>query len=75
MQDSKYQAQLGLSMCLAAKAGKLDVKSLPAKYRQFVIPGINVNRANVDQVENDYVKNTPVYNISDFFAQWVAVAP
>jgi ribose transport system substrate-binding protein len=75
MQDSKYQAQLGLSMCLAARDGKLDVNSLPAKYRQFVIPGINVNRQNVDQVENDYVKKTPVYDIHDFFAQWVSVAP
>ena len=62
-------------MGLAAKQGKLDVQSLPAKYRQFVIPGINVNRQNVEQVENDYVKNTPIYDTSDFFAKWVAVAP
>jgi ribose transport system substrate-binding protein len=75
MQDAKYQAELGLSMSLAAKEGKLDVKSLPAKYRQFMIPGVNVNRQNVDQVENDYVKNTPTYDLSNFFAKWVAEAP
>jgi ribose transport system substrate-binding protein len=75
MQDAKYQAELGLSMSLAAKEGKLDVKSLPAKYRQFMIPGINVNRENIDQVENHYVKNTPKYDLTNFFGKWVAEAP
>jgi len=75
MQDAKYQAELGLAMSLAAKQGKLDVKGLPAKYRQFMIPGINVNSANLDQVINDYVKNTPEYDLTDYFAKFVAEAP
>jgi ribose transport system substrate-binding protein len=51
--DGKYQAELGLAMAFAAKEGKLDVASLPQKYRQFEIPAVNVNRENVDQVLHD----------------------
>jgi len=75
MQDAKYQAQLGLSMSLAAKQGKLDVKKLPSKYRHFMIPGTQVTRANVDQVVNDFMKNTPKYDFSNFFDRFVAEAP
>ena len=70
LNDGKYQAQLGLAMSLAAKEGKLDVKSLPHKYRQFEIPAVNVNRENVNQVVHDYLEATPTYDLSDFFAQW-----
>ena len=49
LNDGKYQFQLGLAMALAAKQGKLDVKSMPQKYRQFEIPAVNVNRDNVEQ--------------------------
>jgi len=73
LEDSKYQAQLGLAMALAAKNGKLDVSSLPAKYRQFAIPPVQVNRENVDQVVKDYIQNTPTYDldVSHFFDRWV----
>src|ERR1700740_2966147 len=53
LNDGKYQAQLGLAMSLAAKEGKLDVKSLPQKYRQFEISAVNVNLANCDEVVQD----------------------
>jgi ribose transport system substrate-binding protein len=75
MQDAKYQSQLGLSMALAARDGKLKVASMPAKYRSFMIPGTQVTRENVEQVVNDYIKNTPKYDLSDFFDRWVAEAP
>ena len=71
LQDAKYQAQLGLAMSLAAKEGKLDVASLPSKHRSFRIPGVEVTRDNVEQVVTDYMENTPDYDLSDFFAQWV----
>jgi ribose transport system substrate-binding protein len=74
-QDSRYQAQLGLTMCLAAKDGKLDVKKLPAKYRSWLIPGVQVNRANVDKFVNEYIKKMPTYDLSDFFAKWAGEAP
>jgi ribose transport system substrate-binding protein len=75
LNDGKYQAQLGLAMSLAAKEGKLDVKSLPHKYRQFEIPAVNVNRENVAQVVHDYIENTPTYDLSDFFARWSVAMP
>jgi ribose transport system substrate-binding protein len=75
LNDGKYQAQLGLAMSLAAKEGKLDVKSLPHKYRQFEIPAVNVNRENVNQVVHDYLEATPTYDLSDFFAQWSVAIP
>jgi ribose transport system substrate-binding protein len=74
-QDSKYQAQLGLSMALAAKRGELDVESLPRKYRSFKIPAIEVNRENVDKVVKEFVESTPTYDLSDFFERWVAAVP
>jgi len=73
-QDSRYQAMFGLSMALAAKQGKLDVKTLPAKYRSWMIPGVNVNRENVDQFVNDYIKKMPTYDLSNFFANWAGEA-
>ncbi len=67
MQDAKYQAQLGLSMALAAKQGKLDVSKLPPAKREFMIPGVEVTKANVDEVVEKYMKNTPKYDLSDFW--------
>ncbi len=68
--DGKYQAQLGLAMALAAKQGKLDVASLPHKYRMFEIPAVNVSSDNVNQVVHDYIDNTPTYDLTNFFARW-----
>jgi ABC-type sugar transport system substrate-binding protein len=70
LNDGNYQAELGLAMSLAAKQGKLDVVSLPHKYRMFEIPAVNVNAANVDQVKHDYIDNIPTYDLSNFFARW-----
>ena len=74
-QDSRYQAQLGLSMCLAAKDGKLDVASLPTKHRSWLIPGVKVNRENVDEFVREYIDKMPEYDLSDFFASWRGEAP
>jgi len=74
-QDSRYQAQLGLSMCLDAKEGKLDVASLPTKYRSWLIPGVKVNRENVDEFVKEYIDKMPEYDLSDFFANWRGEAP
>ena len=74
-QDSRYQAQLGLSMCLDAKEGKLDVASLPTKHRSWLIPGVKVNRENVDEFVREYIDKMPEYDLSDFFANWRGEAP
>src|ERR1700747_1355610 len=75
LNDGKYQFQLGLAMALAAKQGKLNVASLPQKYRQFEIPAVDVNRGNVAQVAHDYIESTPKYDLSNFFAQWSRAIP
>jgi ribose transport system substrate-binding protein len=74
-QDSRYQAQLGLSMALAAKNGKLDVKSLPAKYRSWLIPGVHVTRDNVVKFVAETIDKMPTYDLTDFFAKWSGEAP
>jgi ribose transport system substrate-binding protein len=74
-QDSRYQAQLGLTMCLAAKDGKLDVENLPSKHRSWLIPGVKVNRENVDEFVREYIDKMPEYDLSDFFANWRGEAP
>jgi ribose transport system substrate-binding protein len=74
-QDAKYQSQLGLSMALAAKEGKLDVASLDPKYRSFKIPAVEVNSENVDEIVNKFIENTPEYDLSDFFELWVDQVP
>jgi ribose transport system substrate-binding protein len=71
MQDAKYQAQLGLSMALAAKQGKLNVQALPPEKRDFMIPGVQVTKDNLEQVVNEFVKNTPKYDLNDFWARMV----
>jgi hypothetical protein len=73
--DGKHQAQLGIAMSLAAKEGKLDIQSLPQKYRQFEIPAVKLNRENVSQIARDYLEGTPTYDLSDFFAQWSLEVP
>ncbi len=75
MNDAKYQAGLGLAMSLAAMQGKLDVSAEPQKHRQFEIPAVNVDKANVDQVIHDYIDNTPTYDFSDFYARWSVAIP
>lgn len=70
--DARYQAQLGLSMALAAKEGKLDVANLPSKHRAFLIPGTQVNKDNVDKFVEETLKAMPDYDLSDFFSKFVA---
>jgi ribose transport system substrate-binding protein len=74
-QDSRYQAQFGLTLCLAAKDKKIDVAKLPAKYRSWMIPGVKVNRENVDEFVEEYIKKMPEYDLSDLFANWAGEAP
>jgi len=74
-QDSRYQAQFGLSMALDAKNGKLDVEELPRKYRSWLIPGVPVNRDNVDEFVEEYIEKMPEYDLSDYFASWRGEAP
>ncbi len=68
--DGKYQAELSLAMALAARQGKLNVASMPHKYRMFEISATNVTRENAGQIEQDFIESTPAYDLSNFFARW-----
>jgi ABC-type sugar transport system substrate-binding protein len=74
-QDSRYQAQFGLTLCLQARDGKINVAKLPKKYRSWMIPGVNVNRENVDEFVAEYIDKMPEYDLSDLFANWQGEAP
>jgi ribose transport system substrate-binding protein len=70
LNDGKYLAELCLAMALAAKQGKLDVASLPHEHRMFEVSGLNISAGNVDQMIHDYIDNTPLYDLTSFFARW-----
>ncbi|MDR3497156.1 MAG: sugar ABC transporter substrate-binding protein [Ancalomicrobiaceae bacterium] len=70
--DSRYQAQLGLTMALAAKDGKLDVKAISPEHRAFLIAGTHVTRDNVKTFVAETVKVMPTYDLKDFYSKWVA---
>lgn len=70
--DSRYQAQLGLTMALAAKNGALDPSATPAEHRSFLISGTAVNAENVDTFVSEVFNKMPEYDLSDYYAQWVS---
>ncbi len=72
--DSRYQAQLGLSMALAAKNGKLDVAKLAPEQRAFLIAGTHVTQENVKSFVEETLSKMPEYDLSDFWGQRVGPA-
>ena len=46
-----------------------------ARTTLFEIPAVNVNRQNVDQIVNDYIKNIPKYDFANFYARWSVAIP
>lgn len=70
--DSRYQAQLGLTMALAAKEGKLDPTKTPPEHRSFLISGTHVTGENVKAFVEETLNKMPEYDLSDFYAKWVA---
>jgi ribose transport system substrate-binding protein len=70
--DSRYQAELGLTMALAAKDGKLDVKGASNKDRAFLISGVPVNQDNVKQFVETTINVMPTYDLTDFYSKRVA---
>ena len=70
--DSRYQSQLGLTMALAAKAGKLDPSKTPAEHRSFLISGTHVTGENVETFVNEVLNKMPEFDLSDYYSEWVA---
>ncbi len=69
--DSKFQAGISLAQALAAKEGKLKVADMPKKHRQFFAEAVNVNQANVNDIEKNYVLGSPDYDFTDYFGSFV----
>jgi ribose transport system substrate-binding protein len=72
--DSRYQSQLGMTMALAAKAGKLDIASIPPEHRSFLISGTHVTAENVKTFVEETLNKMPEYDLSDFWSAWVGPA-
>lgn len=72
--DSRYQAQLGLTMALAAKSGELDTSATSPEHRAFMISGTQVNADNVETFVAEVLNTMPEYDLTDFYAQWVSAA-
>ncbi len=66
-----WQGGMGISLALAAKNGKIDVKKIPAEKRAFYAKAVEVTAANVDTIIATYVKGTPKYDWNDFYGSYV----
>jgi ribose transport system substrate-binding protein len=67
-----WQGGMGLSLALAAKNGKIDVKKVPAEKRAFFAKAVEVTQANIDDIIKVYVKGTPTYDWNDYYGAFVA---
>ncbi len=69
--DPFWQGGMGLSIALAAKEGKIDVKSLPDEKREWYASSILVNSENVKDFIKDHIDGTPEYDWNDHFGRWL----
>lgn len=69
--DPKWQGGMGLSIALAAKEGKIDVKSLPPEKREWYATSILINSENIEEFVADYLEGTPEYDWTDYFGRWL----
>ncbi|MBD3306764.1 substrate-binding domain-containing protein [candidate division KSB3 bacterium] len=69
--DPKWQGGMGLSLALAAKEGKIDVKSLPNEKREWYAKTVRVDASNVDDFIAQYIDSTPEYDWNDYFGRWL----
>jgi ribose transport system substrate-binding protein len=67
-----WQGGMGLSLALAAKEGRINVKTLPAEKRAFFAKAVEVTRDNIDSIITTYVKGTPKYDWNDYYGSFVA---
>ena len=67
-----WQGGMGLSLALAAKNGKIDVKKIPAEKRAFFAKAVEVTTDNIDDIIATYVKGTPKYDWNDYYGGFVA---
>lgn len=68
LNDSFWQGGIGLSLALAAKNGKIDVKKIPADKRAYYAKAVEVSQDNIDKIIATYVKGTPKPDWNDQYA-------
>jgi ribose transport system substrate-binding protein len=69
--DPFWQGGMGLSIALAAKDGKIDMKTLPKEKRQWYASSILVNSENVKEFIKNNITGTPAYDWNDYFGRWI----
>jgi ribose transport system substrate-binding protein len=71
LNDSFWQGGIGLALALAAKDGKIDLKTTPADKRAYFARAVEVSQDNIDKIIATYVKGTPKYDWTDLYAFYV----
>lgn len=69
--DPKWQGGMGLSIALAAKEGKIDVKALPEEKREWYATSILISSENIQEFIAEYLDGTPTYDWNDHFGRWL----
>ncbi len=66
-----WQGGIGLALGLAAKDGKINVKTTPPEKRAFYAKAVEVTQDNIDKIIAEFVKGTPKYDWSDLYSNYV----
>jgi ribose transport system substrate-binding protein len=69
--DPMWQGGMGLSIALAAKEGRIDVRTLPPEKRAWYATSILVNAENVNDFIKNYIDGTPAYDWNNHFGRWL----
>ena len=71
LNDSFWQGGMGLALTIAAKDGKINLKTTPADKRAYFARAVEVSQDNIDTIIATYVKGTPKYDWTDLYAFYV----
>jgi ABC-type sugar transport system substrate-binding protein len=74
-QDGYAVGGYGAAYAYNAKIGKINVKTMDQKKRMFFSVVKLITKANVDQMYNDYVKNTPKFDFTNLDFPIVGIIP
>ncbi len=69
--DANWQGGFGISLALAAKQGKINLKELPAEKRDWVATSVLITTDNIGKWIDEHVKGTPEYNWFDYWGRWI----
>ena len=75
LNDSFWQGGIGLSLAIAAKSGKINLKTTPKDHRQYYVQAIYINQDNIKQVIAEHVTGTPKYDWNDLYANYLRPMP